>query len=85
MSRSSWKPTCLYNNKKNSTFEKIFIFKRGSVITENLINQTINIHNGIRFFELLVTNKMVGLKFGEFSPTRKVPLHKKKKNIKKKK
>lgn len=85
MSRSSWKPTLNINTKTTSTFEKFSVYKRGSFITENFINQTVNIHNGIRFFELLVTNKMVGLKFGEFSPTRKIPLHKKKKTIKKKK
>lgn len=85
MSRSSWKPTLNLTTNKNKMFDKNFVFKRGAYITENFINQTVNIHNGIRFFELLVTNKMVGLKFGEFSPTRKIPLHKKKKTIKKKK
>ncbi len=81
MSRSIWKP--LYNNKKILTSEKIFIFNRRQIITSNFLNQTINIYNGIRFFEILVTEKMLGFKFGEFAPTRKIPIHKKKKNKKK--
>lgn len=81
MSRSIWKP--LYNNKKILTSEKNFIFNRRQIITSNFLNQTINIYNGIRFFEILVTDKMLGFKFGEFAPTRKIPIHKKKKNKKK--
>lgn len=85
MSRSIWKISPLYNKKKNQNAEKNFIFKRGFPISKEWFNETIYIHNGIRFFEVLVTNKMFGLKFGEFSPSRKRPLHKKKKLIKKKK
>jgi small subunit ribosomal protein S19 len=81
MSRSIWKP--LYNNKKILTSEKIFIFNRRQIITSNFLNQTIKIYNGIRFFEILVNEKMLGFKFGEFAPTRKLPIHKKKKNKKK--
>jgi small subunit ribosomal protein S19 len=80
MSRSLWKP--LYNNKKNILLEKNFIYKiydRSQKINFEFINKTVKIYNGIRFFELLITEKMVGHTFGEFAPTRKLPLHKKKK------
>lgn len=85
MSRSLWKPIPLYNKKKNQPIQKNFIFKRGLPITSEWVNETVHIYNGTRFFEVSITNKMLGLKFGEFSPSRKIPLHKKKKNIKKKK
>lgn len=81
MSRSLWKP--LYNNKKNILLEKNFIYKiydRSQKINFEFINKTVKIYNGIRFFEILITEKMIGHTFGEFAPTRKLPLHKKKKN-----
>jgi small subunit ribosomal protein S19 len=80
MSRSLWKP--LYNNKKNILLEKNFIYKiydRSQKINFEFINKTVKIYNGIRFFEILITEKMIGHTFGEFAPTRKLPLHKKKK------
>jgi len=40
----------------------------------------VKIYNGIRFYELNIIEKMIGHKFGEFSPTRKLPQHKKKNN-----
>ena len=81
MSRSLWKP--LYNNKKNILLEKNFIYKiydRSQKINFEFINKTVKIYNGIRFFEILITEKMIGHTFGEFAPTRKLPLHKKKNN-----
>jgi small subunit ribosomal protein S19 len=86
MSRSLWKP--LYNNKKNLSLEKNFILKiynRHQKITSEFLNLTVRIYNGIKFFEIFITEKMLNHKFGEFSPTRKFPLHKKKKNMLKKK
>lgn len=80
MSRSLWKP--LYNNKKNILLEKNFIYKiydRSQKINFEFINKTVKIYNGIRFFEILITEKMIGHTFGEFAPTRKLPQHKKKK------
>lgn len=79
MSRSSWKP--LFINDKSIDFEKKInkMYKRGSLITSKYIDKTIQIHNGTRFFEITVTKNMVGQKFGEFSPSRVKPIHKKKK------
>lgn len=82
MSRSLWKP--LHNEKKNSNIEKNFIYKiynRHETITPTYLNCQVKIYNGIKFFELLITEKMLGYKFGEFAPTRKIPLHKKKKHF----
>lgn len=76
MSRSIWKP--LYINKKKTASEKFLIFNRRQIITSNFLNQTLNIYNGVRFFEIIVNEKMLGFKFGEFAPTRKIPIHKKK-------
>lgn len=88
MSRSLWKPI-LYN-KKNNLLEKNFMYKifdRRQQITAEFLNNSVQIYNGIKFFELIITEKMLGYKFGEFAPTRKIPFHKKKKkkNTKKKK
>ena len=81
MSRSSWKPLLL-NNKKNTNLEKNYnyiIYNRNDVISDDYLNKNIKIHNGMKFFEILVTEKLVGRYFREFAPTRKIPLHKKKK------
>ena len=75
MSKSIWKP--LYIKKKNDEPSKNEFFRK-DIITSNLIGLTIKIYNGIKFFEITVNENMVNHKFGEFSPTRKIPLHKKK-------
>ena len=86
MSRSSWKPLYIKNNFLQSSKNlNLKIFDRGQIISKEFLNNTIKIYNGIKFFEVLVTEKMLGYKVGEFAPTRKIPLHKKKKLIKKKK
>jgi small subunit ribosomal protein S19 len=55
------------------------MYSRSNTITKEYIGFTIKIHNGIRFYDIVVNEKMIGHKFGEFSPTRKYPKHKKKK------
>lgn len=80
MSRSIWK--FIYINKKNiiNNDKKIVtIYSRSNIITQEYIGYTVKIYNGIRFYDINVVDKMVGHKFGEFSPTRKYPKHKKKK------
>lgn len=81
MSRSSWKPLLL-NDKKNNLLEKNYncvIYNRNNVISADYLNKNVKIHNGIKFCEILVTEKLIGYYFSEFAPTRKLPLHKKKK------
>ncbi len=79
MSRSIWKP--IYTDKKKLDIEKklITLYTRSETITKDFLGFTIKIYNGIRFYEIIVVEKMIGHKFGEFASTRKYPIHKKKK------
>lgn len=74
-SRSSWKGPLI----KNTTLVKIKasknlyikIFTRNSSITPLCVGLKFLIYNGKSFSPLIVTSNMIGLKFGEFSFTRK--------------
>lgn len=81
MSRSSWKLN--YINSKYLKVDKktnlIVVYSREETIRQEYIGLNAKIYNGIRFYEIKVTEKMIGYKFGEFSPTRRFPKHKKKK------
>lgn len=88
MSNKNWKPVLELSTPNTNFKEKnipLKIYTRGATITSNLLNSIVKIHNGIRFFDLTINEKMIGYKFGEFSPTRKFPQHKKKKTQLKKK
>ena len=80
MSRSIWKPP--YVNKQvldNLTFSKTFIVQnRATLILPSIIGYTFKIYNGIRTFSLKVESDHVGQKLGQFSPTHKRPVNKKK-------
>ena len=41
-----------------------------SMITPDIVGQTIAVHNGRQFVPVYITENMVGHKLGEFSPTR---------------
>jgi ribosomal protein S19 len=76
MSRSKWKGP--YIDKKNElTLEKLtesytkIKMSRNTTIFPNFVGKTLKIHNGKTFGEVLVTEEMIGHKFGEFSSTRK--------------
>ena len=84
MARSVWKgPFVDASVLQHSFGKRINIWSRRSVIIPQFINQQVYIYNGKTFVSLLVTEDMVGHKFGEFAITRKRALHKKK--VKKKK
>ena len=84
MARSVWKGPFVDASVLQHSFDKrIIIWSRRSVIIPQFINQQVYIYNGKTFVSLLVTEDMVGHKFGEFAITRKRALHKKK--VKKKK
>jgi small subunit ribosomal protein S19 len=68
--------TTLYKSSNLKTFS------RNSVILENHVGKTFQVHVGNKFFPLLITSRMVGHKFGEFCSTRKHFSHKKKKKKK---
>mgnify|MGYP006447257109 CR=1 FL=1 len=45
-------------------------WSRRSTILPNMIGVTFAVHNGKKFVPVLVTDKMIGHKLGEFAPTR---------------
>jgi small subunit ribosomal protein S19 len=75
MGRSLWKgpfvdSSILRENQKKQ--KKILkIWSRNSVIPEFLLGQTVLVHNGKEFKNVVVTREKLGYKFGEFSFTRK--------------
>ena len=79
MGRSIWK--IQYLNPKFINIQKKIVttYSRGETIKPEYVGITVKIHNGIRFYELKINEKMIGYKFGEFSPTRRFPKHKKSK------
>jgi small subunit ribosomal protein S19 len=48
----------------------IKIWSRRSTILPQFVGLTFGVYNGHKFLPVLVTEDMVGHKFGEFSPTR---------------
>ena len=50
--------------------EIIKIWSRRSTILPQFVGLTFGVYNGQKFLPVLVTENMVGHKFGEFSPTR---------------
>jgi small subunit ribosomal protein S19 len=48
----------------------IKIWSRRSTILPQFVGLTFGVYNGQKFLPVLVTEDMVGHKFGEFSPTR---------------
>ena len=93
MSRSKWKGVFvnknllkkIFNKKKNNDF--IYIHSRNSTIIKEFVGLHFKVYNGIRYFNVFVTEQLVGHKFGEFSYTRRLSqnIHEKSKNKKKKK
>lgn len=72
MSRSSWKGFFLSKSiKKKIKSRSVIIWSRSSAIPASLMNKRVFVHNGNSFRALLITQEKIGLKFGEFSYTRK--------------
>lgn len=53
----------------------IKLWDRSCTITPEMIGFTISVHNGRQHVPVLVTENIVGHKFGEFAPTRKFVGH----------
>ncbi|MEX2648315.1 MAG: 30S ribosomal protein S19 [Alphaproteobacteria bacterium] len=78
MARSVWKGPFVdgYLLKKAETArasqrkEVIKIWSRRSTILPQFVGLTFGVYNGHKFLPVLVTENMVGHKFGEFAPTR---------------
>ena len=78
MARSVWKGPFVdgYLLKKAETTrgsgrnEVIKTWSRRSTILPQFVGLTFGVYNGNKFLPVLVTENMIGHKFGEFSPTR---------------
>ena len=78
MTRSVWKGPFVdgYLLKKaeaahaSGRHEVIKTWSRRSTILPDFVGLTFGVHNGKKFIPVLVTENMVGHKFGEFAPTR---------------
>ena len=78
MARSVWKGPFVdgYLLKKAETSrasgrnEIIKTWSRRSTIMPQFVGPTFGVYNGHKFLPVLVTENMIGHKFGEFAPTR---------------
>jgi small subunit ribosomal protein S19 len=78
LARSVWKGPFVdgYLLKKAETArgsgrnEVIKTWSRRSTILPQFVGLTFGVYNGHKFLPVLVTENMIGHKFGEFSPTR---------------
>nr|YP_009495493.1 ribosomal protein S19 [Toxarium undulatum]AWQ64140.1 ribosomal protein S19 [Toxarium undulatum] len=80
MSKTNWKGPFI--NPKiltQITVNEFKISSRASIILPNFIGKTVFVHNGKEYSKLVITEEMVGYRFGEFSSTRKKFVFKKKK------
>lgn len=83
MSRSVWKGPFVdgYLLKKSEVAREagrndvIKTWSRRSTILPQFVGLTYGVYNGIKFIPVLVTENMVGHRFGEFSPTRQYVGH----------
>lgn len=78
MSRSVWKGPFVDGSllkkaeasRSSGRKEVIKTWSRRSTILPQFVGLTFGVYNGRKFIPVLVTESMVGHKFGEFSPTR---------------
>lgn len=78
MSRSVWKGPFVDSyllrkaekSRQSGRNEIIKTWSRRSTIMPQFVGLTFGVYNGKKFLPVLVTEHMVGHKFGEFSPTR---------------
>lgn len=56
-------------NDKNER-KPVKTWSRESMITPEMLNHIINVHNGKTFIAVYITEQMVGHRLGEFAPTR---------------
>ena len=83
MARSVWKGPFVELSllKKAETAQEaggrapIKTWSRRSTIMPQFVGLTFGVHNGQKHVPVLVSEDMVGMKFGEFAPTRYFPGH----------
>lgn len=56
--------------KETNTNNPIKTWSRRSMIIPEMIGFTFQVHNGHKFYDVFVSESMVGHRLGEFSPTR---------------
>jgi small subunit ribosomal protein S19 len=82
MSRSKWKGPYIdikQNIDDTKLKKNMNIISRNSEILPIHLGLSFNIYNGKTYSEIIVTERMIGFKFGEFSFTRAKFIFKKKK------
>lgn len=67
----------LSENKKKK--KSVKIWNRNLIILKDFVGVKFKVYQGFKFINLLVSEEMVGFKFGEFAPTRVRHEYKKKK------
>ena len=83
MTRSAWKGPFVdgYLLKKaeaaqgSGRKDVIKTWSRRSTILPQFVGLTFGVHNGHKHVPVMVSEEMVGMKFGEFAPTRSFPGH----------
>lgn len=78
MARSVWKGPFVDGNllkkaevsRESGRKEVIKTWSRRSTVLPQFVGLTFGVHNGQKFIPVLVTENMIGHKFGEFAPTR---------------
>lgn len=82
MKRSKWKGLYVKPNNYKETLTNS-IFSRKTSIVPEFIGKTVNVHNGKKLKEIIITKEMINHKLGEFFRTRAEFEFKKKKKKKK--
>ena len=78
MTRSAWKGPFVDSYvlkkaekaKQSGRRDVIKIWSRRSTILPQFVGLTFGVHNGRKHIPVLVSEEMIGQKFGEYSPTR---------------
>lgn len=86
MTRSKWKPLYVHDNllrktvniSDNENYNPIKSWNRSTTIPNTFVGLSFNIYTGNSFKLVKITEDMVGHKLGEFAPTRKLAVYKKK-------
>lgn len=60
---------------KEERKQTIKTWARGSQISPEMVGHTLAVHNGKNFVPVFITEQMVGMRLGEFAPTRTFRAH----------
>ena len=83
MARSLWKPNYIHIQVLAfiDTTNEICVQNRSTVVVPLILNKRFQIYNGVRWFAITIQAEIRGHRLGEFAPTRKRPVLKKKKKL----